>query len=175
MSDVTFYTTSFKEFPFFTPKTSQLQRFSLPENIVFYISKTATQIIYQKLFKSCKYFVAKHSFIVATNLSDRALPFTGEQLVITDNASTKILVTGISFYQWFSNDFAKISYKFFYVNIETIFLFNQHLNFTDFLLLVQTGRVKTFTYFLSSIKYKNGNLMEVAEVLEMLPQIEELK
>ena len=157
----------------YLPHGIRFQRFSIPRNIVFYISKNHSQTVWPKLFKSCKYFSQKQQFMMVNTLSNEGGTATLRKVALElDRIFTKIWVIGSFFNVSPYANFANIFPKLFYVDVKSLSFCYQHLSYNEFRFLVSSNKVQSFNFAWCYLRHGDGRWVKLGEIMEKLPTIQ---
>ena len=169
-----FYVRSQINFVDFTPKNPARQCFSIPGNIVYYISKNGAPIVYQKLIQCCKHFLKKQNFSIVDCFNEGKIIV--KQGFVVEMDSFKLGIIGEHLFLRGNPRFSDIFPKLCFVKVEEIHLRGHSLKYNEFLYLTSWEKLKTFKFSStsdkSSINHADGTLVKLVDILRQLPLIE---
>uniref|UniRef100_A0A914Y674 Uncharacterized protein n=1 Tax=Panagrolaimus superbus TaxID=310955 RepID=A0A914Y674_9BILA len=164
----------------------QLQAFSLPSNLIYYISKNPLFFsvkVYQKLIQTCKYFYLKKRIIVINKLESSQNPFIWEAYEkLNGKEYIKLDIRNLSFDLWLIGELNVcrqipagfvnlLLQKVVKCDITSIYLYNYMLNFNEFLVLTESKKIKHLALEEIIVRDNDGKVVPYEDILQRVPNV----
>ena len=168
--------------------TAVYQRFSLPGNLVFYMSKNSpSPKVYNKLIKCCKYFGSKNSVITLKDLYLRwrskcwaTIQRTGFQ------ESRNFTIENLNENLWIYRDLtigkdedhflaSSLIPKIYRCNLILLSLSFQIISFDEFKKFTSSESLEELYLEKTTVKNDDGSIVPIEKLIELLPNLQELR
>uniref|UniRef100_A0A914P459 Uncharacterized protein n=1 Tax=Panagrolaimus davidi TaxID=227884 RepID=A0A914P459_9BILA len=168
------------------PKSSSIrQYFSLPSNIIYYISKNpSSSEVYNKMIQCCKYFFERNPIIVVPNMEENTvcLNDASECQKCKKECCIEIDLKKLACKIWFTNqlviwdpNIAEIPplflSKIYRTEIQHLEIHEKFVKYDNFKFLAFTAK----DVYLNNVKmvYENGKDVPLEKILEEIPEVEQ--
>ena len=183
----------------YTFAAPRLQKFSLPASIIHYITKfPRSHVAYEKLIRTCKYFISKNRIVPVAGLQYYPPNFN---LYDREDGTLVYLELGHAYdNSEFSGDFECIDHKvidymlwltgklcvshpdiipslitkIYRSDLKFLVLNHQTLSEEEYMILVSTGTIEGLALFQTVVKSEDGKVMALEEIVKGLPKLKEL-
>ena len=169
---------------FFTCILAKKQRFSIPESIVYYLTKNPISFqTWKKLIRTCKYFFSKNPLIVIGVCENRP-DLINTPLAISLNQSqvqTHNDVKTIQFKLWITNYLTKINLhparistfiqKVYRFDIKALILHDVTITFGEFCFLTASNVITILKLFNVTVERDDGSMLELGKILKRVPLV----
>ena len=160
------------------------QRFSLPENLVFYVVKNPpSPEVYNKLIKFCKYFSLKNPIITLYRLNflndvkywktKKINVFQKRKKFKIENLNKKLWIYQKLIVIEHRNQFLASSLipRIYRCDLIRLELSNQTLTFAEFRKLTSSGSLKKLDLARVLVKSDDGTIIPIEKLIESLPKL----
>uniref|UniRef100_A0A914PIM2 Uncharacterized protein n=1 Tax=Panagrolaimus davidi TaxID=227884 RepID=A0A914PIM2_9BILA len=166
---------------YFDPTTSKRQYFSIPEKILYYAAKNATSsTMFQKLLQTCKYFFIVNPVVFVPLLmccsgSWDACNYGGKVWFQFKDSQT------LNFKVWIQHQFLNFNgnvsriFPWIYKSDAKFIQFGPYMpcmTFDEFMCIA--GNAEELTMFSPSVKYSNGEIVLLEDIIKNLPKLKSL-
>ena len=161
------------------------QRFSLPENLVFYIAKNPpSPELYHKLIRCCKYFWIKNPIITLEDLCLDTDDNHWETYEINGfEEDQKFKIETLNKKLWICEDLSvgdeqnpflasSLIPKIYRCDLNDLTLSYQRLTFGEFKKFISSGSLEELCFYETSVKNGDGTIVPIEKLTELLPKLQ---
>ena len=163
----------------FTFENPYCQRFSLPENIVYYIAQNPiSSSAYQKLVQACKYFYSKNPIIVVEKIDNENKEilrlnkgWESKSLRISDlnQISCKFWVSGYAYTVYSCPRFIEILLQK-CIHLNWLYFYFENITFERYSSI--KNAITKLKIFVAVPQFADGRMMPLEDVFEFFPNLE---
>ena len=161
------------------------QRFSLPENFVFYMAKNPlSPKVYEKLIRCCKYFWLKNPIITLYELkspdvrmnywrAEAVNGFHNETQIKMENVNEKCWIYGALDVTHCLNKFLASSLisKIYRSDLTHLNLSFQSITFAEFKMFASSGSLESLYLCQNAVKNSDESIVPIEKLIELLPNL----